>query len=157
MIRPLAFRLLLTVALGILGCLIVFVPATARSTPPASPTPVRTPSTPPPQSGPEAEDRVSITFVSDRQHNGAAAWSDATGNLRTQTHVPLLQRDSQSGLWSAALVFTRHSPDAPLHAVFRSGGRFARCEVRVNDRLVAEDSAHGDHPTSTCQPNTNEI
>ncbi|MEO9328282.1 hypothetical protein [Gordonia aurantiaca] len=149
MARILFSRLLLTAAVSGLGALTAFAPPTVAPAAAAPATARSTPSTTP-ASPTAAPERVTITFVSDRRLNGPAAWSDAHGSLHTQLEVPLAQHDPSSELWSASLVFTRRSPDGPLHATFRSAGRFAHCEVRVDSTVVAEDTARGDRPTSTC-------
>lgn len=130
MARTLLFRLLLTFAVSVLACLLVFAPAAAAPT--------------------TDTQRITITLTSDRQHNGAAAWTDADGRLRTQTDVPLMQRDSR-GNWSASLVYTRLAGDLPLDALFQSGGRLARCEIRIDGKKVADHTAHGPRPTSSCR------
>ena len=130
MARTLLFRLLLTFAVSVLACLLVFAPAAAAPT--------------------TDTQRITITLFSDRQHNGAAAWTDADGRLRTQTDVPLMQRDSR-GNWSASLVYTRLAGDLPLDALFQSGGRLARCEIRIDGKKVADHTAHGPRPTSSCR------
>ena len=133
MVRILYLRLLLTLLTGTALCLAVFSPATAAPAP-----------------DPESQ-RITITLTSDRQHNGAAVWLDAAARLRTQTHVPLTHQDGHTRLWSASLVYTRHSPGEPLDALFQSGGGFSRCQIWVESELVAEDSARGHEPTSRCR------
>ncbi|EON33598.1 hypothetical protein GTC6_07284 [Gordonia terrae C-6] len=130
MARTLLFRLLLTFAVSVLACLLVFAPAAAAPT--------------------TDTQRITITLTSDRQHNGAAAWTDADGRLRTQTDVPLTQHDSH-GNWSASLVYTRLAGDLPLDALFQSGGRLARCEIQIDGKKVADHTAHGPRPTSSCR------
>ncbi|MFE0749316.1 hypothetical protein [Gordonia sp. NPDC058843] len=129
MARALLFRLLLTFAVSTLAWLLVFAPAAAAPT--------------------TDTQRITITFTSDRERNGAAAWTDADGRLRTQPDVPLVQRDSE-GTWSASLVYTRTAGDLPLDALFQSGGRLARCEIQVDGELVADHTARGPRPTSSC-------
>ncbi|WP_238422126.1 hypothetical protein [Gordonia sp. 'Campus'] len=133
MIRILLLRLLLTCTMSASLAFAVFSPALAA------------PGDPPTAS------RVTVTLTSDRQHNGAAAWYDADGRLRTQAEVPLTQRDSSSGRWSSSLVFVRPSPDTPVVALFQSAGRFARCEIWIDDQRVAEHTAHGELATSSCR------
>ncbi|GAC51488.1 hypothetical protein [Gordonia amicalis] len=134
MVRVLYFRLLLTVLVSTVLCLAVFSPATAS-----------------PPDEPDTH-RITITFTSDRQLNGAAVWFDADGRLRTQTDVPLAHQDGPTKLWSATLVYTRPSPREPLDALFQSSGTFSRCEIRVDSVLVADDMVRGPHPTSRCRP-----
>ncbi len=137
MVRVLYVRLLLTLLTSIALCLAVFSPATAAPSPDADPDHEAQP--------------VTITLTSDRQHNGAAVWFDAAGRLRTQTDVPLTHQDGHTELWSASLVHTRHSPGEPLDALFQSGGGFSRCQIWVESKLVAEDTARGHEPTSRCR------
>ncbi|MBD0863829.1 hypothetical protein IA539_21910 [Gordonia sp. zg691] len=133
MIRTLLFRLLLTAVVSATLGVAVFAPARAAPHAPDG-------------------DRITITLISDRQHNSAAAWYDADGRLRTQTDVPLLHQDPETRRWSASMVYTRRSPGVPLDTLFQSSGRFARCEIRVNSALVAEHTARGRHATSSCRP-----
>lgn len=130
MARALLFRLLLTFAVSVLACLLVFTPAAAAPT--------------------TDTQRITITLTSDQQHNGAVAWTDADGRLRTQSDVPLLQRDSE-GNWTASLVYTRAAGDLPVDAVFQSGGRLSRCEIRIDGEHVADHTADGPRPTSSCR------
>ena len=134
MVRILYFRLLFTLLVSTVLCLAVFSPATAS--------PADEPGT----------HRITITFTTDRQHNGAAVWFDADGRLRTQTDVPLAHQDAQTKLWSASLVYTRRSPSEPLDALFQSTGSLSRCEIWVDSILVADDTVRGHHPTSACRP-----
>ncbi|UCZ89976.1 MULTISPECIES: hypothetical protein [Gordonia] len=129
MARALLFRLLLTLAVSAFACFLVFAPAAAAPT--------------------TDTQRITITLISDHEHNGAAAWTDADGRLRIQSEVPLSQRDPD-GKFSASLVYTRAMGEAPVDALFQSGGRFARCEITVDGERVADHTAHGSRPTSSC-------
>lgn len=130
MARALLFRLLLTFAVSVLACLLVFAPAGAAPT--------------------TDTQRITIILTSDHERNGAAAWTDADGRLRTQPDVPLSQRDSQ-GTWSASLVYTRVAGELPVDVLFQSGGRLARCEIRIDGKRVADHTVHGPRPTSSCR------
>ncbi|MFT4396404.1 hypothetical protein ACLTEW_15875 [Gordonia lacunae] len=130
MARALLFRLLLTFAVSAFACLLVVAPAAAAPT--------------------ADTQRITITLTSDQQYNGAAVWTDADGRLRTQSDVPLTQRDSH-GNWTASVVYTRAAGDLPVDALFQSGGRLSRCEIEVDAESVADHTAHGARATSACR------
>ncbi|MFT3899507.1 MAG: hypothetical protein QM728_04570 [Gordonia sp. (in: high G+C Gram-positive bacteria)] len=129
--RPL---ILLALVLG--GCA---PPAVAAPAPGAAPTAHR-------------GDRIAITFVSDRQHNGPSRWFDSLNRPRQQTDTVLPAQSSTTRLWTSSLVYTAQRPAQRLTSTFTTGGGFARCVVLVNDKVRDAKTVAGKGARVTCAP-----
>ena len=100
---------------------------------------------------PTPGERITVTLTSDREWNEAATWYDSTNRFRYQRDIPLGTHDPKTKLWSSSMAFTSRVAHHNSDVGFISTGRYARCVVAVNGKVVRTDEKRGPHATALCR------